>query len=125
MLLFTCFVLTGNSQTLECKKFKTGKFYYPTIPNKISLRKDSTQESYNNGKLEMLWSVKWLNECEYEMTCKQILVDGPYPIKKGDRIVATIIKTEGDCFTTSLVFYNSENPGGQTIPAGEMCIKKD
>ena len=123
-LLLAFFAVTSNAQTLDCKKFRTGKFYYPGLPDKISLRKDSTQESYDNGKLEMLWKVKWLSECEYELTCEQVFED-PYPIKKGDRIVATIVKTEDDCFTTSIMFYNEANPEGQAIPSGEMCIKKD
>ena len=123
--LFACISFSVQSQTPDCKKFKTGKFYYPALQgNKISLRKDSIQESYNDGKLEMVWKVKWLSECQYEMTCIQVVPD-PYPIKVGDRIVATIIKTEGDCFTTSLMFYYAEKPEGVMIPPAEMCIKKD
>lgn len=116
--------LTSYSQTINCKKFIEGTFYYPTLPNKISIRKDSIQESYNNGKLEMVWKVKWLNECEYELTCQQVLVD-PYPIKKNDKIVATIVQTEGDFFTTTIIFYNEDNPNGQPIPSGPMCVKKE
>jgi hypothetical protein len=123
--LLTCFAFASNAQTPDCQKFRSGKFYYPTLPGKISWRKDSIQESYNNGQLEMMWSVKWLSECEYELTCTKVLVDHPYPIKKGDRIVATIVKTEGDCFTTTLVVYNAENPQGQAVPGGDMCIRRE
>lgn len=118
------FALISNSQTIDCNKFKEGAFYYPTLPNKVSVRKGAIQKSYNNDKLEMVWKVKWLNECEYELTCKRVLVH-PYPIKKGDRIVATIVKTEEDCFTTTLLFYNQANPNGEKIPSGPMCIKKE
>jgi hypothetical protein len=116
--------LTSNSQTINCKKFKEGTFYYPTLPNKISVRKDSIQESYNNGKLEMVWKVKWINECEYELTCQQVLVE-PYSIKKNDKIVAKIVNTEEDCFTTTIIIYNEVNPNGQPIPSGQMCVKKE
>jgi hypothetical protein len=124
LLSISAFAISSKSQTLECNKFKSGKFYYPTIPDKISWRKDSVQESYNKGELEMIWKVKWINECKYELKCERVLLE-PYLIKKGDRIVATITNTDEDCFTISLIFYNESNPQGKTIPGGDMCIKKD
>jgi hypothetical protein len=124
ILIVSLFTLTCNSQELDCKKFKNGLFYYPTLPEKTSIRKDSIQESYNNGKLEMIWKVRWLTECEYEIICDKVLIES-IPIRKGDRIVAKIVKTEGNCFTSELKFYNSENPEGLSFPAGELCIKKD
>lgn len=81
------------------------------------------QESYNDGNLEMVWKVKWRSECEYEIICQKVLVS-TVPIKPGDRIVAAIIKTEGDCFTTSFLVYNEFYPEG-FAGTGEMCIKKD
>lgn len=123
-LLSLCFALTATSQTVDCKKFKTGSFYYPNNSGKLSVRKESTQESYNNGKLEMLWDVKWLSDCKYEMTCTKILVD-PFPLKVGDRIVTTITKTDGDCFTTSSVLYSTAFPDGSSPAVGDMCIKKE
>lgn len=122
-LVLICMAFKSNSQMVECEKFKTGKFIYPSIPNVVSLRKESTQESYRNGKLEMIWTVKWLTECQYEMICEKIFVD-PCPIKKGDRIVATIVKTEGDCFTATLMIYNDNFPKGMSIPGGPMCFEK-
>ncbi len=116
--------ITCNAQVVDCAKFRTGKFYTPDIPNTIELRTDSTQNGYSNGVLQMIWKIKWLNDCKYQMTCERVLND-TLPIKKGDRIVATIIKTTGDCFTMSIMFYNSDYPEGMTIPDGEMCIKKD
>ena len=115
--------ITGNSQTLYCKKFKTGTFYYPGMSEKISIRKDSIQESYNNGKLEMIWKVNWINDCKYEMICDKILANN-FLIKKGDRIVATIINTDENCYTASLIFYTAENPEGEMLPGGSLCIKK-
>jgi hypothetical protein len=114
----------ANAQSIDCKKFKNGKFYYPMNDGKLSVRKDTIQESYNNGKLEMVWKIKWLSDCEYEMTCIKILVD-PYPIKVGDRIIAKIIKTDGDCVTVSSTMYNASNPQGFSAPDGHMCLKKD
>lgn len=124
LLITILFTLTSYSQELNCEKFKNGLFYYPTLPGKTSLRKDSIQESYNNGKLEMIWKVSWLSECEYEITCNKVLNDS-IPIKKGDRIVAKIIETEKECFTYTLKFYNSDNPQGVQYPSSVLCLKKD
>ena len=112
-----------NSQTLNCKKFKTGTFYYPSLREKISIRQDSIQESYTNGKLEMVWKVKWIDDCKYEMICDKILADN-LPIKKGDRIVATIINTDENCYSASLIFYTAEYPEGEKLPGGTLCTKK-
>lgn len=124
-LLFLLFssALIGYSQTPDCIKFKTARFSYRGVPNKTSLRKDSTQESFNHGKLEMLWKIKWLSECQYEMTCEKMLVVNS-PIEVGDRILATIIKTEGECYTASSTYYNKANPRGIINPEGKMCIVK-
>ena len=112
-----------QAQNIDCAKFKTGKFYYPELEDKYSIRSESIQESYNHGKLEMIWKVKWLNGCEYELTCIKVLVK-PYPIFKGDKMHATIIQTDGECFTTKIIFYNKEYPKGQTFPQAQMCIAK-
>ena len=120
-------LLLGSSmyaQSPDCKKFKTGKFGYPTMPGKISLRRDDVQESYNNGKLEMKWKVKWISDCQYELTCIKMLVDS-YPIAVGDRILSTIVSTDQDCFTHESVFFNKQNPDGVVMPAAAMCLAKD
>jgi hypothetical protein len=115
--------LTSSSQT-NCQKFRNGTFYYPDIPGKISVRKGSIQKSYNEGRLEMIWKVKWLSNCKFEMICEKILVDNN-SIKRGDRIVANIIATDASCFTSELVFYSKEIPEGEKLPGGPLCIKKN
>jgi len=126
--LFTVFIALSLSttmfgQSLDCRKFKTGKFGYPELPGKISLRKASVQESYNNGKLEMLWEVKWISECQYQLTCIK-LFNNNYPIKVGDKILATIISTDENCFTAETIYYNNENPNGIPMPQAPMCLVK-
>lgn len=113
-----------QAQALDCQNFKDGTFYYPTIPNSISVRKKSIQKSYSNGKLTMIWKVKWISDCQYKMVCKKVLVK-PYSIKKGDKIIATIISTDGSCYTTSIIYFNKQNPKGIDYPNAEMCVKKD
>ncbi len=115
---------TCNSQAIDCKKFKTGSFYYPSIPGKLSVRTDSIQKSYSDGQLQMIWKVKWLTDCKYEMTLDSILVENGIN-KKGDRIVATIYSTDENCYTASIVFYCEEIPEGEELPGGPLCISKE
>jgi hypothetical protein len=110
-------------QKADCSRFKTGLFYYPTLQFKESLREDSTQMNYSKGKLEAVWSVQWVSNCEYTMTCQKVLVSSN-DVKVGDKIEATIIKTDGDCCTVSLIVYNASNPKGFRAPNVQMCIKK-
>ncbi len=123
LMLFT-FSLTLNAQDLKCNKFKSGRFYYPSLPGKISVMTDSITKSYNNGNLEMIWKVRWLSECKYELTCIEIL-NNNLKSKVGDRIEVTIIKIEGSCFYTSLMFYNSENPKGKSVPSSQICLENN
>jgi hypothetical protein len=111
------------AQSPDCLKYRTGKFGYPDLPGKISLRKDSVQESYNDGKLEMLWEVKWISECKYQLTCVKLFND-KYPIGIGDRIVATIISTTENCFTAETIYYSNKYPNGVAMPPAPMCLVK-
>jgi hypothetical protein len=114
--------ITSNSQSVDCKKFRNGTFYYPGMPEVSSIRKNSIQESYRDGNLEMRWKVNWISDCKYEMICEKVWTNSS-PIRKGDRIVAVITHTEGNCYTASIIFYTAENPEGEILPAGQLCIK--
>lgn len=120
-ILLLCLTHFAYSQDagLDCSKFRTGKFYYPGIENAYSLRKEKTQESYFNGKLEAIWDVKWLDDCSFELICKKN-IGGKFPTKKGDRIMARFVEINDDCFTieTYLVPTGDKNP---EIVYGEMC----
>ncbi len=118
------FCSTSNSQTVDCKKFRNGTFYYPGMPGKVSVRLDSIQKSYSNDKLEMIWRVKWITDCQYEMRCDLVLGDTSF-VRRGDRIVANIINADENCFTASLVYYTPENPMGEKLPGGPLCIKRE
>jgi hypothetical protein len=124
--LLACWSFGVTAQQPDCAKFTTGRFGYPDLPGKISLRKADTQESYNNGVLEMLWTVRWIDECRYELTLKKVY-SKDYPMfHKGDRILCEIVATEDDCFTTRTTLFNAQFPAGLVSdkPA-TMCIVKE
>lgn len=116
----------GQSQTPDCQRFKDGSFYYPDLPGGLSVRKGNMQRSIHNGKLQMVWKVDWLDDCTYEMECKGVVpTDEDFPMKVGDRIIATIIETDEECYLTEIVIYNEESPEGEKVPNGIMCRQKD
>jgi hypothetical protein len=113
----------GYSQTLDCKKFKNITAYNPEFPNKSFVIKDNVQESYNNGVLQMVWDLKWITECVYEVTCTKKI--GETPIEPGDKIIVTITSINNDCYTCKRVFYSKDFPEGDVDPGSTFCFKKD
>lgn len=121
--IFCLVACSSFAQTKNCEEYKFGEFVYPDNPNKVSVRKDTIQESYNNGKLEMQWKITWINDCTYEMVCQKVF-NPSIPIKIGDRIVTTIIETDAKCYKFTYVVYNEFYPNGFVSPEpGKMCRK--
>lgn len=123
-ILFCLCFFSFYAQQVECSKFENGSFIYPKLEGKKSVRKGSVQKSYTDGKLEMIWKVKWLSECKYELICKKV-INKEYLFQKGDKISCTIIETEGNCLYIANIFYNSINPNGVEVPTAYMCIESE
>ena len=124
MLIVLLFLsLNGYTQTIDCGKFKNGKFYNNNYPIRVSVRNDTLQEGYLNNKLDVVFKVKWLNECEYELTCIKSL--GNVFFKEGNRISNKIISSEVECYEIISVLFNDENPEGTAPTKIEYCLKKD
>ena len=123
LLAFLCCFMSVKAQAPDCAKFKNGSFEYPDLRGKLSVREGSVQKSFNNGNLEMLWDVRWISECEYELTCKKVYVKG-IPARKGDRIYVKIIETDEDCFTSETILYNNDFPSGSKVMSSTMCFKQ-
>jgi hypothetical protein len=112
----------GYSQAADCTALKNVKAYNPDYPKRTFVIKDATQESYDNGVLQLLWSVKWTSSCEYEVTCTKKLTESQMEV--GDRIVMTIVSVDGDCFTAKRTFFAKHFPQGDIDPASTFCIAK-
>ena len=109
------------SQSLECEKFRNGKFVYPNLPGNLSVRKGDTQKSYSNGKLQAIWKVDWLDECTIQLTCKKITGDA-LNFKKGDRIYSEIISIDGDCMSIRAFLFQGEQRKSIGV-TGTMCLE--
>lgn len=119
------FCLIGSfaySQKLECSKFKNGKFAASAFPNEYSIRKDFIEDCYMDGKLQTVWSVKWLTDCKLEKIC--IKNFGSEYSKVEDRSVSEITYTDEECVTLSITYFNEENPNGMEFTRG-LCFQKE
>ena len=116
--------LTSTAQAPDCKKFKTGKFSYPQVPDGYTVREEKTQTSYYKNGMTITWNVIWTGECSFDLTFDKA-ENADAVFRKGDKISVTITSVEGDCYTFKSTFYNNDNPGGKEYPPGQMCIKKD
>lgn len=114
--------VTGYSQATDCSKLKNVKAFNPDYQKRTFVIKGATQESYDNGVLELVWNVKWTSACEYEITCVKKLVDSK--IEVGDRIIMSVVSIDGDCFTVKRTFYAKNFPEGDVDPASTYCIAK-
>lgn len=110
------------SQKLDCNKFKNGKFGAAAFPDEYFVRKDAIQESYMDGKVETVWSIKWLSDCKMEAVCVKNY--GSEYVKVGDRSVSEFTDFYDDCYTISILYYNKEHPNGDAFKRG-FCVLKD
>ncbi|WP_281634554.1 hypothetical protein [Flavobacterium luteolum] len=125
IIIVFCLILLGTaaySQKLDCIRFKNGKFAAPAFPDEYAIRKDSIEEGYFDGKLQTVWSVKWLSDCKLEKVCIKNL--GAENVKIGDKSVAEIIYTDDECVTYNIVYFNEENPNGIDFQRG-LCLQKE
>lgn len=120
ILLFTGFV--GYSQTLDCSKLKNIKAFDPDHPKRTFEIKGTTQQSYDNGVLQLVWSVKTNSDCEYEITCVKKLADSQLEV--GDKIVMTIVSIDDNCFTAKRTFFCKNFPQGEVDPGSTYCLIK-
>ena len=112
----------GNVKTLDCSKYKNFKAYNPDYPKRTFVVKGATQESYDNGVLQLVWSVKWNTDCEYEITCVKKV--GESQMEIGDKIIMTFVSIDDDCFTLKRTFYGKNFPQGDVDPGSTYCLSK-
>lgn len=122
LILLLAIGAIGYSQTLDCSKFKNIKAVNPDYPKRYFVIKGATQESYDNGVLQLVWNVKWLTDCEYEVTCVKKLSESQMEI--GDRIVMTVVSIDGDCITFKRTFFAKNFPEGDVDPGSTYCLVK-
>nr|WP_315252848.1 hypothetical protein [uncultured Flavobacterium sp.] len=112
----------GYSQSLDCSKFKNGKFY-SKISTSSFVIKDTIMEDFNGGDfLVWTWSIKWINDCEYEAVCTNSTNEF---ITVGDKMIVTIKVIDGECFEFDRKLIDKKFADGSDTKSFYSCIKKD
>ncbi len=97
-LIILLYSLSSQAQKKDCLDFRTGEFEYVNFdrPEKI-IRKDSLQIETNPfDNIIIKSSIKWISDCEYIMTYKEIL-NHPKDVSSdiGKKIYCEIIEING------------------------------
>lgn len=106
--LWILFSFYGNVQEMKCSDFKVGQFEYsePAYSDWKVTRTDSTQIEINSKiGVEIRGAIKWISDCEYVLTYKEIMnAEGKDFINKA--VEVKIIKT-----TPKGYFFQSKSYG--------------
>lgn len=124
-IFFLALLLLGSisySQKLDCSKFKNGKFYNTSFPSSYFVIKDTIMEDINDEVVVCAWSIKWLNDCEYEAVCTKSTVDF---IAVGEKIIVTITDINDDCFAFNRKLLDKKFADGSDTKSFYSCIKKE
>ncbi|REH01145.1 hypothetical protein [Flavobacterium aquicola] len=121
LILFTISI-AGYSQSLDCSKFKNGKFYNTNFPSSNFVIKDTIMEDFNDDILYFAWTLKWLNDCEYEAVCSKSTNEF---ITVGDKMIVTVKVIDGDCFEFTRKLIGKKFGDGSDTKSFYSCIKKD
>ncbi|MWB92888.1 hypothetical protein GON26_00775 [Flavobacterium sp. GA093] len=112
----------GYSQSLDCSKFKNGKFYNTSFPSSYFVIKDAIMEDIDNDVVLCTWSLYWLSDCEYEVVCTKSMIEN---ITIGEKIVVTITDIKDDCFKFNRKLIGKKFDDGSDTVSFYSCIKKD
>nr|WP_315156692.1 hypothetical protein [uncultured Flavobacterium sp.] len=111
----------GYSQSLDCSKFKNGKFYSKISTSSFVIN-DTIMEDFNGGDfLVWTWSIKWINDCEYEAVCTNSTNEF---IAVGDKMIVTIKVIDGECFEFDRKLIDKKFADGLDSKSFYSCIKK-
>ena len=107
IILLSLFTFKASSQTVDCFKFKTGKFRVtdPRIGGvTITERQGSYQTESNEAlKLKIRFNITWLSDCSYTLKLDQVLRnENKVEVPSNLTISVTIIATEKDSYTQEI-----------------------
>jgi hypothetical protein len=108
-MVFSSFLYGQETDTkTSCSVLKQGKFRYLDIDDTTAyfeIDKEDHTEYHNGGKYFIKSRLRWITDCQYEMTMlKNTIPD--FPFKPGDVMIVAINKVEGD-----IINYTSEVNG--------------
>jgi hypothetical protein len=86
---------------------KSGTFTYGPSEKKVKvvIKGNSHIEYHNKGQYLIRSDIKWINDCEYNMTMTEVTIPD-FPYSAGDIMNVRIIRVEGNT-----IFYTSTVKG--------------
>lgn len=111
----------GYSQSLDCSKFKNGKFYTTNKSNVYFVIKDTIMEDFMDDNLVWTWSIKWINNCQYEAVCTKSTMEF---VVVGDKMLVTITDINDDCFTFDRKLFGKIMGNGSDTRSYTSCTEK-
>jgi hypothetical protein len=109
LLFIQIITLSARSQNTTCKSLHTGTFKVYTKASGTTLIKRSSKiqiEKNDDLGIEMIFSVRWVNSCTYELRPLKIISGNPNLLGNGKRVLTTKIK---DITNSSYVAETSAN----------------
>ena len=102
LLLFILSIISCNSQSKNCSKFKTGTFEYENKNTGwVVMRTDSTQTEVNkNQNVRIVSSLEWSSDCKYTLTYIQVNGTSKDP-SVGTKIEVEILSTSNNSYEYS------------------------
>ncbi len=104
----------------NCSILKHGKFKYIDIEDTsayVIINNTKHIEYHNNNKYYIKSDIKWLSDCEYEMTMTEITIPN-FPFKPGDLMNVKVNKIENE------VIYYTSTVNGSSWPGRFKIIKE-
>ncbi len=91
----------------DCKILHEGVFYYESPKGKVKVifKGKKHMEYHQGGKYFVKSKLKWVNDCEYNMTLKKTNYPN-FPFKKGEIMNVKINKTD-----TNFIYYTATAKG--------------
>lgn len=119
-LAITFFAISSKAQENTCSVMKKGTFRYMGTedPSAYFEINDTTHVEYHQKKKYRIRShLKWIDDCNYELTMREITVPD-FPFTIGDKLHVEIIKTEDN-----LIYYRA-SVNGRSWPGIAKKIKR-
>lgn len=94
---FLTFNMTYAQSSENCQTLHRGVFTYGEADDlvKVNIKGRKQIEYHDNGKYYIKSKIKWVNDCEYNMTMKKITIPD-FPFGKGDVMNVKINKVDGN-----------------------------
>jgi len=99
-----CFNLVSPAQTLKCQSVHEGTFrIVDSLSGTTILKRTKDLQIEENAEMgiKMIFDIKWINDCTYELRPKEVVKGDPAMMgKKGDAMTVTITEIKAHSYVS-------------------------